>query len=101
MTADVYAGDDDLNRPRSGAHAGLGSIRLQADADADIMLRVAAQLSYLNHAPTRLLLPQRADGLVLIEIELRDCGEQLLELIRRKLERLTSVREVAAEYRPA
>lgn len=98
MTADVYAGDEDLNLARpQAARSGLAIIRLRADADPDVLFRIAAQLNFLNCAPTRFLLEQGSEGEVVVEVQVGNCSEFSVDMACRKLERLTSVFEVACE----
>jgi hypothetical protein len=101
MTADVYAGDEDLNLARpQAALSGLAIIRLRADADPDVLFRIAAQLNFLNCAPARFTLEQGSEGQVVAEIHVRECSEFSIDMACRKLERLTCVFEVARENSP-
>lgn len=93
MVADVYAGDD--AQPTAGeCHATALLFRIEADADADVLSRVAHQLMFANTAPYRASLYQPVEGVVSMEIELRGVSKPRAELIRGKLSRLTCVREV-------
>ena len=96
MTADVYAGDDDL---RAGRRRSLPAsrfrFRIEADAEADALGRICNQLSFANTPPWSLTLETAADGRLLVTAELRGIPDTLAESIRRKLLQQTCV--VAAE----
>ena len=96
MTADVYAGDDVLSagndRPGSAERF---AIRLVADADPDVLLRVAAQLNVLNDAPRRFAFERQPDDTVTITISVV-CSARAVDLVVRKLAQLTSVLDVSA-----
>lgn len=98
MTADVYRGDDDLHGGGTArTPATLAIIRVRADADPDMLLRIAAQLNLLNRTPLRFSLQQDADGLLLIEAHIPGCSETSLDLVSRKIDRLTGVYEIERE----
>jgi hypothetical protein len=98
MTADVYAGDDDAAKqaanPRS---AGAATFNVIADAHADLVVRVGAALNLLNVAPRVFHMEAIPGGTAAVRA-LVDCGELQAELIARKLQQLTSVRDVVLEY---
>jgi len=98
MTADVYAHDDSL---RDGAQAvrpeGAATFNIVADADADLIGRVGAVLNLLNVAPRAFHMEARPEGTATVRA-LVECPAFQADLIARKLERLTSVREVVVEY---
>jgi hypothetical protein len=98
MTADVYAGDESL---RDGARTcravGVATFDIVADADADLVARVGAILSLLNIAPRVFHMEARPEGLAAVHAFVH-CGEPQAELLARKLERLTSVRDVNLTY---
>ena len=101
MTADVYAGDDDL---RAGRRPQVQTTRfryrIEADADADVLGRISNQLNFANAAPWSLELATAADGRVVVNVELRGISDTLAEFIRRKLQQQTCV--IAVElYVPA
>jgi hypothetical protein len=101
MTADVYAGDVNLrDGPRSFAPAGCATFTLVADADPDLVLRVGSILNLLNVTPRGFHLEAGPGGLVSVRACV-ECAEFQAELVARKLERLTSVRDVNLEYAPA
>lgn len=95
MTIDVYAADDDLGA--SGAPEQLVQdyvIRLISDADPDVLLRVSAQLNFLNEAPKCLVFEKFLDDTAKMSVVIR-CSERSADLVTRKLKQLTSVREVS------
>ena len=94
MTADVYAGDDDL---RSGVRPTAQTrfrFRIECDTEPDALIRVCNQLNFANAVPWRLELVTAEAGL-LIDVELRDVGAGLVEFIRRKLLQQTCVTRVS------
>jgi hypothetical protein len=100
MTADVYAADDDLRdgvrkRPPQGA----ATFSILADADADLLGRVGAVLNLLNVAPRAFHMEARPEGTATVNA-LIDCAEAQADLVARKLERLTSIRDVVFKYTP-
>jgi hypothetical protein len=99
MSRDVYAGDDDLNGQSVGIEerASTAQISLRADADPDVLQRVAAQLSFLNVAPLSFSLSRLPNCEVLIDIRIADCSDVAVDLVCRKLDRLTCVHEVRLE----
>ena len=98
MTADVYAKDDAL---REGAgtslRQGAATFDIVADADADLLARVCAVLNLLNVAPRAFHMEARPEGMLTVEA-LVECAEPQAELIARKLQQLTSVRDVIVKY---
>jgi hypothetical protein len=98
MTADVYAGDDDAREGgRNALPAGAATFNIVADADADLILRVGAALNLLNVAPRVFHMETRPEGAAAVKA-LVDCSEPQAELIGRKLQRLTSIRDVVVTY---
>ena len=101
MTADVYANDDGLRHGvRSPRHEGAATFNIVADADADLLGRVGAILTLLNVAPRTFHMEAREEGTATV-IALVDCAESQADLVARKLQRLTSIRDVVVEYTPA
>jgi hypothetical protein len=72
------------------------TIRLSADADADVLLRIAVQLNFLNTAPAKLSLERRRDRVDVI-VSLEGCALHAVDLVCRKLAQLTSVLEVSMD----
>ena len=98
MTADVYASDDALRdaagkSPRTGA----ATFDIVADADANMLARVSAVLNLLNVAPRAFHMEARPEGTATLTA-LVDCVEPQAEFIARKLQQLTSVRDVVVKY---
>lgn len=94
----MITGDDDqsLGHPAT-VHAAPSIIRVRADAHADVLFRIAAQLNLLNCSPIRFVLEQGAEDDVLVEVHIAGCTDTSIGLMCRKIERLTCVYEVARE----
>ncbi len=100
MTADVYAGDDALrDGSRSSPSSGAATFNVVADADADLVVRVSATLNMLNVAPRMFHMEARPEGMAAVRA-LVECPEAQAQLIARKLQQLTSVRDVVVKYQP-
>jgi hypothetical protein len=67
-----------------------------ADANPDVLLRVASQLLLSNLAPYKLTLIRVSDYSVRIDAELRDLSATLAESIRHKILQLSCVETVDA-----
>jgi acetolactate synthase regulatory subunit len=92
MTADVYAADDDLlSEVDTRVSTEQFVLEVIADADPDVLLRIAAQLNLLNNAPRRFNFERSTDDTVKVGIVVAGCSERAIELVCRKLEQLTSV----------
>ncbi len=93
--SDVYAGDEDLHtdlypsKPQQSA-----SFSILADADPDVLLRVASQLLLSNVAPYKLALTRMTNDSVQIDAELRGVSATTAESIRRKLLQLSCTETV-------
>ena len=99
MTADVYAGDEGVPEGlRKAQPAGAATFNIVADADANLIVRVGAALNLLNVAPRVFHMEAQPEGTAAIKAVV-DCSEPQAELIARKLQQLTSVREVNMKYR--
>ena len=95
MSRDVYAGDDDLNSQAKGSgHGSTAHIVVRADVDPQVLLQVAAQLNLLNAVPLLFSLHRQPDNQVIIQISVCDCTDFAVEMVCRKLERLTCVYDV-------
>ncbi|MEP6886322.1 MAG: hypothetical protein ABJC66_16360 [Gammaproteobacteria bacterium] len=97
MTRDVYAGDQDLDTAPAAQTASFTRITIRADADPDVLLRIAAVLNTLNSAPHEFHLQRESPDIARVEVLLKDCAEVTGNLLCRKLEQLTCV--VTAERR--
>ena len=88
MTGDVYAGDDSLKAEGgSGDHRGVFVIRLLADADPDVFLRVASHLNVLNRAPARVVLAREAEDHVRMTIVVTDCSAFIVDMFNTHIVR--------------
>ncbi len=96
--ADVYAGDDAL---RGATPPSPASIRarfvVEADPDPDALPRIAALVAFANRAPCAGDLRVRADGGLVVTLEVDDAPAASAELIVRKLAQLTCVRRAVLE----
>jgi len=98
MTADVYANDDGLrDGVREFQPEGAAKFEIIADAHADLLGRVGAVLNLLNVAPRAFHMEAGPEGTVTVEAWV-DCAESQAELVVRKLQRLTSIRDVVMKY---
>jgi hypothetical protein len=101
MTADVYANDDGLSGgPGKSQPQGTATFNITADADADLLGRVGAVLNLFNVAPRAFQMKVLPEGPATVTA-LVDCAESQADLVARKLQRLTSVREVVLKYAAA
>ena len=101
MTADVYAGDVGVpGGARNARRAGAATFDVFADADADLLVRVGAALNLLNVAPRLFHMESRPEGTAAVRAMV-ECAEAQAELIARKLQQLTSVRDVVMKYAAA
>ena len=87
---DVYAGDDGLGGPPPAAQPQRAfTFRILADAEPDVLLRVASQLLLSNVAPYAVAMSHVQPGSVHIDAELRGISASMAESIRRKLSQLS------------
>lgn len=94
MSRDVYAGDNDLNdRAASSEQAPTVCIQVHADADPDVLLRVASQLNLFNCAPASFTLRRHGEEVVM-EMTMTNCTDFLVDMVCRKLAQLTCVNSV-------
>jgi hypothetical protein len=101
MTLDVYAGDDALRKAAGVAQRpGAARFSIVADADANLVARVAAVLNLFNVAPREFRMESGPEGTATVNA-LVDCAEAQAELVARKLQQLTSVRDVVLKYSPS
>lgn len=95
MSRDVYAGDNDLTgRSTSSDRTSTVRIAVRADADPDVLLRVAAQLNLFNRAPASFTLRCPHDEEVIMDITIANCPDLLVDMVCRKLAQLTCVHSV-------
>jgi hypothetical protein len=94
--SDVYAGDDDLQcPPQSAAIAQRFHYVVIADADPDVLLKVASQFLLTNALPQRLLLTRPTSRQVTVEVELIRVSPVVADAIRRKLLQMTCAQSVS------
>lgn len=92
MTRDVYAGDQDLDGGSAAPQAPTQTrIAIRADADADVLLRIAATLNTLNRAPQDVHMQCDPEGAAQVEVLILDCDEDVSDRLCRKLRQLTCV----------
>ena len=93
--ADVYAGDDDLSNPGSPARATAAyDFNVRADAQPEVVARIANQFSFANEAPLYFEVRANSDGSACARIRIAGATAELADLVARKLSRLTCVNEV-------
>lgn len=93
--ADVYAGDDDLSDPGSPARAtATYDFNVSADAQPDVVARIANQFSFVNEAPLYFEFRANPDGSAYARIRIAGATVELADIVARKLSRLTCVNEV-------
>ena len=98
MTKDVYADDDGAReRARNAQPRGTATFDVVADADADLLVRVGAALNLLNVTPREFHMESGPEGTAAVRASV-DCAESQADLVARKLQRITSVRNVAVAY---
>lgn len=92
---DLYSGTETSHGAQEGERLAYGfRFKVVADADPDVLGRVANQLNIANTAPASATLGRREDGTILIEIELRSISDSVADSIQRKLTQLTCVLSV-------
>ena len=93
--ADVYAGDDDLSDPGSPARpTATYDFIVIADAQPDVVTRIANQFSFANEAPLYFEFRATPDGTARARIRIARATAEMADLVARKLSRLTCVNEV-------
>jgi hypothetical protein len=91
---DVYAGDDGFDGDLKSSPEGSFAFRILADANPDVLLRVASQLLLSNLAPYKLALIRVSSDSVQIDAEIRGVTLNTAESIRRKLLQLSCAESV-------
>jgi hypothetical protein len=97
IAADVYAGDVADPNSSSDTGASLFLFRIEADPEPDVFARVAATFNIANIAPRRASLRRGSPGTVSIMVAIELTGAGIADLIRRKLQQLTSTVSVECE----
>jgi glycine cleavage system regulatory protein len=88
VAADVYAGDTTAPSPTGPATA-VFLFRIVADAEPDVLVRIAGIFNIANIAPRRATLRRTSPDQVNISIAIELSLAANAEMIRRKLEQLT------------
>jgi len=91
----TYTVDDYVREPDRADDAGASFVfRITADADPDVLSRVAGAFNFANKAPSAASLREHTANRVVIEVQMRDLSALIADLIRRKLLQLTCVADV-------
>ncbi len=93
--ADVYAGDIDSSSAARTLEGQVFAYRIEADAEPDVLARIAGICNLANVAPLRVNLQRSAQGGVEVDIELDGISAATADSIRRKLLQLTCVNAVS------
>jgi hypothetical protein len=76
---------------------GAATFNIFADADPDLLGRVGAVLNLFNVAPRAFRMEASQDGTANV-VALVDCHASQAELVARKLQQLTSIRNVSVKF---
>ncbi len=95
--ADVYAGD---NATPGALSLQTVQFKIVADADADVLLRVAAQLRLGNIAPSAGVLTTNPDKTIVMSFEIAGLTAATADSICRKLDQLSTIRQVEVKVLP-
>jgi hypothetical protein len=90
-TADVYAGDTAAPDLSSELATNVFLFSIEADADPDVLARVATLFNLANVAPLRATLQRRSPDHVHIIVDMERISRTMADMIRRKLVQLTCV----------
>jgi hypothetical protein len=90
-TADVYAGDMPNPDPSSECRENLFLFAIEADAEPDVLARVANLFNLTNVAPLSAKLHRESFERVTIVVEMELISASTADLIRRKLAQLTCI----------
>lgn len=93
-TADVYAGDIASLKRSTDVGATRYVFRVESDIEPDVFARVAGVFNIANCAPHRASLHRESPGTVSISVAIELSGASAADMIRRKLEQLTSTLSV-------
>ena len=97
MVADVYSSDNAVPRSLSSQTV---QFRIVADADADVLLRVAAHLRLGNVAPSAGVLATLDNNTVTMSFVIAGLSSSTVDSIRRKLEQISTVQQVEVQLMP-
>jgi hypothetical protein len=89
--ADVYAGDNSDLASTHGESERVFSYAIEADADPDVLARVANLFNLANRAPKKVTLRTNAEAQVTILITIGPLVPANAEMICRKIRQLTCV----------
>jgi hypothetical protein len=89
--ADVYAGDNSDLTSAHGKSERVFSYAIEADADPDVLARVANLFNLANRAPKYVTLRTNAEAQVTIVITIGPLDSTNAEMICRKIRQLTCV----------
>lgn len=87
--ADVYSGDTTVVDPTTVRCTGSFLFTMEADAEPDVLARVAALFSIANVAPHSARLSRESSNHVKISVGIHLTSAITADMIRRKLEQLT------------
>ena len=93
--ADVYAGDLAQSGATAISVARVFAYRIEADAEPDVLARIAGICNLANVAPRRVNLDRDERGVVIVEVDLDGISASTADSIRRKLLQLTCVTSVS------
>lgn len=93
--ADVYAGDIAQSGATAISAAKVFAYQIEADAEPDVLARIAGICNLANVAPRRVALDRIDLGAVRVEIDLDGISSHTADSIRRKLLQLTCVNSVS------
>lgn len=89
--ADVYAGDTTIPESSEHAERALFLFAIEADAEPDVLARVANLFNLANVAPLSANLQKESLERVTILVEMELISASIANLIRRKLAQLTCI----------
>lgn len=92
--ADVYAGDTSAIHPVEDGETRVYTFAIEADADPDVLSRIAGVCNLANVAPRRLLFERGPRGQATARVEMTGISAATADSILRKLLQLTSVTAV-------
>jgi len=91
VKADAYAGSITTIRSAADTRSRLYCFRVKADAEPDVLARVANIFNIANAAPHRAILLRDSPDVVNVSVAIELSGAAMADMIRRKLEQLTCV----------
>ncbi len=97
--ADVYTGDTAPLDLSSGLATNVYRYAIDADAEPDVLARVASLLNLANRVPLAVSLRRKAFERVHIAADMEQISATTADMIRRKLMQLTCVVEVELIFR--